>query len=333
MSEQSPANTSRPWWVWLNVLGVDAVLTALLWMPLFGRVTGARLIPAEYAVLACAVWSVYTLDRMMDGLSAAGLRSERHIFAARRWLLLGAGVLLAAGCSAWLLGYEVREIVSRAGLKLMAGVACYFGVTWAARRNWAGLMGALTLGGVLTLGLMQGAVTGAVWPQMWRGALAGFLITVLYLTLRKEGAPAPWILPRKLLGGWLFGIGTALVPYAHLEMWRDLIFGSPVLLFGGVCALNSTGIRLWETEREDFETGLLCQLYPWMLAALIAGAGMEWVPADAWSRPLFAACGVAAFLLMIIHACRRKLSVSVLRALADGAMIFPAAITLWLLSR
>ena len=57
MSDTSdPNRLPGPWWVWLNVLGVDAVLAALLWLPLFAWGTGARLVKAEFVVLGCAVW-------------------------------------------------------------------------------------------------------------------------------------------------------------------------------------------------------------------------------------------------------------------------------------
>lgn len=327
-----PISARRPWWTWLNVLGLDAVITALLWLPLFAYASGARLLRAEYIVLGCAVWSIYALDRILDGLTASGMDGERHRFAGRHALLLICGVLAAAGLSAYYLAYIVREIVLDAGLKLMIAVGFYFGITWLSRRNWPGLIGAGTLCGLLAVALMQGTAmqTGPLWPHVWRAILTGFLITVLYTALKQPGAPAPWTLPRKLLGGWLFATGTALAPFAHLEMWRDLLMGSPVILFGVVCGLNSLGIRLWESTKPDFEESLLQKLFPWLLLAAAGGATTEWIVADEWSRPVLAACGLAALLLLAVHATSRFTTVSLRRALADGAMIVAAAAALLL---
>jgi hypothetical protein len=316
--------------VWLNVLGLDAVMTALVWMALFARVTGARLIPGEYVVLGCAVWCLYAADRMMDGMMPGDWQSERHRFARRRWRWLLAGIVAATALSAWLLAWHIREIVSLWGGKLLAAVALYFGVTFVSRRGWSGIVGAGSLGGLLAIGLMQGTATGMIWPQLWRGALAGILVTVLYLSLRHPGVPAPWTLPRKLLGGWLFAMGTALAPYAHKEQARELMFSGPVLMFGSVCALNSLGIRLWEGKQADFEHRLLSGLYPWMLVTVTAGAVMEWAVADQWSRLVLGSCGISAALMILLHMARRRLSVDKARSLADAAMILSAALMLGL---
>ena len=325
-----PAPPPRPWWIWLNVLGLDSVLAALCWMPLFARATDAQLVRAEYIVLGCAVWCVYAVDRIMDGGMAGGRRGERHLFALRRWPLLLAGVLLATGVSGWLLAFEVREIVLRWGVKFLAVIGFYFAVTWMSRRDWTGLAGAGGLAGLVAIGLMQGASSGVLWAQIWRGAFAGFLITAVYSSARQAGTPAPWVLPRKLLGGWLFATGTALASYAHREGWPNLFLDSQVVLFGVVCGLNSLGIRLWETERADLEATMLSRLYPWMILTAAAGAGMEWSVADRWTRPLFAACGAAALLLLALHATRHRTPVAFRRALADAAVIVPALAVIWL---
>ncbi len=317
----SPEKESRPWWVWLNVLGLDAVITALVWMPLFARVTNARLTLAEYVVLGCGVWCVYGLDRMTDGIMEGGPRRERHRFAARRWLPLGLGMLTAAGGSGWLLAFHVQEIVSLWGLRLLGGIGLYFVITWFSRRPWAGLVGACSFGGMIALGLMQGLSQEGLWPQVWRAALAGFIVTVLMLSLRKPGAPAPWTLPRKLMGGWLFAIGTSLAPHAHLEMWAELLFSAPVLLFGAVCALNSLGIRLWEDTARDFEQALLWQFYPWLLLTVAIGSGMEWSQGNDWTRPVFMACLLSSLLLLGLHRAGSRIPLGLRRSLADGVMI------------
>jgi len=256
---------------------------------------------------------------------AGGRRGERHVFARRHWWKLLAAMAVAAGVCAWLLGFVIAEIVSVWGLRLLAAVAVYFCITWLSRREWPGMTGAGALCCLVAIGLMQGLAADEVWPHVWRGAIAGILIAVLIFAITRAGATAPWTLPRKLLGGWLFALGTALAPHAHMEAPRELLLGANILLFGTVCALNSLGIRIWETRDAGLEHVLLSALYPWMLVAAAAGAAMEWAAADSYSRPVLMACGIAASGLLVLHLLRRRFSTPALRALADAIMVFAAA--------
>lgn len=324
-----PPSPPRPWWLWGHVLGLDAVLAALAWLPLLAQSVSVKLharggfpFAPEYLLLGCAVWIVYVADRMLDGRMHNGPRRERHVFAALHWKVLVVALLAAAGVCEWLLGWHVREIVLRWGLKFSAVVAIYFTLTWLSRQAWAGAVASGGLAGLLALGFLQNA-TGMVWPQMWRGAVAGFLITVVVFTLRHPAAPAQWALPRKIFGGLLFAAGVALIPYAHSERWPQLVTDSPVLLLGLVCALNSLGIWLWENGAADYERRLLTALYPWMLLTAVAGAGMEYFTSNAMLQPPFLACGLAALLLLALHSLRGKLSAGLLRTLADAAVILP----------
>ena len=338
MSEPAaPIPSPRPWWVWVNVLGLDAVAAALVWMKLFAWSCRARMIWEEYAVLGSMVWILYIADRMVDGLMREGLRQERHTFAARHWrVLLPLMLALGAGCALLLL-YRIPQSVSMTGLKLGAGVAVYFVLTWVIRKNLAGLTGGLAACGCMAVALMQGnflrmdpgAGPADLWPHLWRGALAGVLLTVVFVTVRRSGAPAPWLLPRKFVGGWIFAIGTALAPFSHLEMWYELLFSPPVLIFGAVCAVNSIGIRLVEAapeEQANFEVALVRRLYPWITLIVAAGALSEWYATYTIARPLHGAAAAAALLLAVLYAGRRNISVPLYRALADAAVIAPAAV-------
>jgi hypothetical protein len=338
MSEPSaPQQNRRPWWVWVNVLGLDAVAATLVWMRLFAWSCRARMAWEEYAVLGGAVWILYMADRMMDGWMRQGPREERHVFASRHWRVLVPAMLAVGGACAWLLLYRVPESVLSAGWKLGAGVAGYFVLTLVIRKNLAGLTGGLAACGCMAVALMQGNLmriddgTGAgdIWPHLWRGALAGVLLTIVLVTVRRPGAPAPWLLPRKLMGGWLFAMGTALAPFCHREMYYELLFSPPVLTFGAVCAVNSLGIRMAETpaeERGRFDYALMQRLEPWVLIIVAVGALTEWHATYAIARPLHGAAAVAALLLTALHFLRGRISVPAQRALADAAVILPAAV-------
>lgn len=327
-----PDSSPRQYRSWLHILGLEAVLAALIWLPLFARATAVKLrpgpfhIPPEYLLLGCAVWCIYAADRMLDGLMRDGPRAERHLFAARQWVWLSVTILICTGVCAWLLLWHVQEIVLLWGLKLSVVVVGYFAVTWLSRQAWAGIAAAGGLAGLLALGLLQDP-GGMLFMKMWRAVIAGFLITITFLCVRHPGAPAPWVLPRKLLGGLLFATGTAIAPYARIERWPQLLTDSTVLLFGVVCMLNSLLIHLRERPQRDFERTVLHALYPWMALTAAAGAAMESRAADPWSRPVLLAAGIAALIFFILHYCRR-MSPELVRILADAAVIIPPAIML-----
>ncbi len=80
-----PATQARPrtpWWLWPNVLSLDAPLVAVLWQEALGRAHHVRLLPGCDLALGLAVWLIYIVDRTLDGFTAAPDQqlSVRHAF-------------------------------------------------------------------------------------------------------------------------------------------------------------------------------------------------------------------------------------------------------------
>ncbi len=87
-----------PWWLWPNLLAVDAPAVAVVWQRFLGDRLGAPVPIAATAALALTVWGVYLLDRRLDaGRGPADALADRHRFAGRRPRLVGG---LAAGALA-----------------------------------------------------------------------------------------------------------------------------------------------------------------------------------------------------------------------------------------
>lgn len=143
-----------PWWLWPNVLSLDAPAIALVWQQAFARAFGVPLVPAERIVLFLTVWTVYAADRVADGLrlGIADNSSPRHRFAFIHRRAFGVLVVVALGTIAALIGSLPRRTIL-AGLFLAALVGVYF--VWnqlaGARfgRGWAkeALVGILFAGG------------------------------------------------------------------------------------------------------------------------------------------------------------------------------------------
>ena len=74
--------SAAPWWLWWNLLSLDAPAVAIVWAALFARASGAKLQASEAIALVLSVWVIYTSDRLLDGWTArnrAGLQF-RHLF-------------------------------------------------------------------------------------------------------------------------------------------------------------------------------------------------------------------------------------------------------------
>lgn len=70
-----------PTWLWLNLLGLDAPIVALVWQDLAAHTFGNPLRASARIVLGFTVWAVYLADRLLD-IRAAGAapNTARHNF-------------------------------------------------------------------------------------------------------------------------------------------------------------------------------------------------------------------------------------------------------------
>ncbi|MDB4553977.1 hypothetical protein N9012_05970 [Akkermansiaceae bacterium] len=72
-----------PWWLWPNLLSLDAPLVALAWAWMFSNAWGVVSVPWQlWATLGVSVWIVYVLDRIVDASREgdAKLLDARHHF-------------------------------------------------------------------------------------------------------------------------------------------------------------------------------------------------------------------------------------------------------------
>lgn len=159
--------TNIPWWLWLNVLGLDAPLLAISWESLLAQCFGVNLTAAGCALLGLACWLVYATDYMFDGLRAAPgtVLAPRHaFFRAHRKPMF---VLIAAAAAGMLALAEVslRPAQFQDGLAISLAVAGYLAavhltpVKW--RNRWPR---EFTVAGLFTLGTFFW-----IWAQLHSG--------------------------------------------------------------------------------------------------------------------------------------------------------------------
>jgi hypothetical protein len=110
---------NTPWWLWWNVLCLDAPTVAGLWALLFARESGVSVSLPSIAVLIVMVWVIYTTDRALDarkGAKRVALK-DRHLFcAAHRISLTFLMVIGAAGSLCFASQYLRREELEAGGI-------------------------------------------------------------------------------------------------------------------------------------------------------------------------------------------------------------------------
>ena len=116
-----------PWWLWWNILSIDAPTVAAVWALLFAHASGLRLGAAELIDLSLIVWLIYTGDRLLDGWKVKSLAAlqERHRFCARHRVALAPMSVVAATGILWLTAEHLTPFETQAGLKLGAIVGAY----------------------------------------------------------------------------------------------------------------------------------------------------------------------------------------------------------------
>ncbi len=184
---------SIPWYLWLNVLNLDAPLITVAWQWLFARTAGYELRPVEVAALFLAVWAIYAGDRVLDGfrLSVGPTTAARHRFSQRHARVLAVGIGAVGLVGSWLALMFLSGRVLGAGAALGALVVGYFfwnqlaGARWG--RGWLkeAVVSVVFAGGAALVPL----VNAFAWEVAWEAtgfALVCFANCLLIARLERE---------------------------------------------------------------------------------------------------------------------------------------------------
>lgn len=80
MNESESRRNNIPWWLWPNVLNLDAPIVAVVWQEMFARVVGEQLTAEHRWLLFLAVWQIYFVDRWLDSRRDPEIQTDRHRF-------------------------------------------------------------------------------------------------------------------------------------------------------------------------------------------------------------------------------------------------------------
>lgn len=301
-----------PFWLFPNLLSIDAPLVAVAWMWMLAQALRVEYIPlTSWWVLPLSIWCVYVLDRLIDNWTHPEVRqaSPRHRFHWRwRWIFL-IGSVSAAGLCMYEALYVLPRSMFSAGLVLMVLCVAYFALAWFrteevpyVKNFLAGMIFAMGVG------IPVNAANASLLVADFNDIIFAFRNTGLVDAI------------------WNFGLmilRTLMVIFYHCrEVW----------VFGALCMMNITAIDLWEradaAESEEKAYSHEATLTLGLVVLAAGGLFFAALYADEYSKPFFYAVMVAAASLQVINHYRDRFSLNAQRVLADVALLVPLPVFL-----
>jgi hypothetical protein len=281
---RSVRRETTPWWLWCNLLSLDAPLVAVVWAGLFARSAGARLSVVETFVLGLSVWCIYITDRLLDTRSVLGAANlqPRHHFCRRHSLTLTILLVSAALAILWLTMRGLPEFEFRAGVALGAILILY----------------------MATIHALPLELASAVPKEL----AVGFLFaagTALPAWSHRASISADMLLC------WIFFALLCSLNCMSIECWERL----PQSRENGGDSQDVRGIVHWADSR----IGIMAMAFS---LVLIAGCWLINTSSDV--KLTFFALSLAFLFIFFLNHARRVLSRSALRVLVDAAIFVPA---------
>lgn len=118
-----------PWWLWPNLLSLDAPLVALGWAWMFSKAWGLVSLPGQlWVTLGVSVWIVYALDRILDARRSTDPKEldRRHHFHKRYARMFFVGIFLGATWCLYTVLFVLAQTVLYYGAFVMLCSAIYF---------------------------------------------------------------------------------------------------------------------------------------------------------------------------------------------------------------
>jgi hypothetical protein len=127
---------SAPWWLWPNLLSLDAPLVAVLWQGFLAQRFSLPLRPAVRITLFLTVWAIYLFDRILDAQKPA-VRQEpaRHRYSRRYSKWMAALLVAVASGDTAIAILWLRPAILFDGLIPLAGVLVYLAIVHLARKR------------------------------------------------------------------------------------------------------------------------------------------------------------------------------------------------------
>jgi len=255
---------SAPWWLWPNLLSLDAPLVAVLWQGFLAYRFSLPLRPVARVVLGLTVWAIYLLDRLLDARRPA-FHGEpaRHRYYRRNSNLMTALLAVVAITDALAAILWLRPSILREGMLPLAGVLIYLSTVHLIGKSFA-VPKEIAAALLFTAGTFVAAWAALPCPQLAWAAAAFFVLCLANiiaieawewreLSPGTAGAPHPYT--RWLARTYLFWVPAAVVVSALLG--RNEWYASIAVSAGACVALFWIGRRVSLEARRAMVDGML----------------------------------------------------------------------------
>lgn len=241
-SSPSRSGTKKrvPWWIWPNLIGIDAPIVAVCWALAILRVNQRE--PDVWKVLSLflAVWTIYLLDRWFDARHPEPEPNLRHEFGKRHRPMIGSAAAVIGVVALMVAALKLDYLTLFGGLTIAVLIGGYFFVfVWLAR--WPGKELGCGLG--FGCGVMLAAGEQAASP-IALGLIAVATVNCLVIRFAEDLAPSsPW------LKGMTGGLAAAVpLGYARLAVEHGVSETWPLDLALSLSALLLVGLWLAEAK-------------------------------------------------------------------------------------
>jgi len=336
----APSTTSNPrvpWWLWLNVLSLDAPIVAVLWQAALATVHDIHLPQVCYLTLGLAVWLIYMVDHTLDGLGNVDPKrvTARHAFYRRNRMLFMFVVIPAATLLLGLLALTaIPQGIMWRGFILGMVVGVYL-LHYAARKTrWLYITGNMIVafvgGGVLWV------LPVALAYKLLYGSVLLLLLGVSFTRNIQQGFR---LLPKELVCGYLFAVGSSLCVNFYTYDQHGGPSSLETIVFGLLCTLNCIGIACYERDIDlKNDPNAITQTWPgiarvYPILLLTLGALTLYTFGQHLTLVMVyysLGIGLSTILLGLVHHQAKRLNPELSHVLADAALAVPMLIMVML---
>lgn len=312
-----------PWWLWPQVLSLDAPLVAVLWGAALAKSHYLHLPAAFLEALGLAAWLIYLVDRVADDEPQTRLPSARHRFCQRHRRIVWPVIVAAGAWLVWLVLARLPVGLIGQGMAVAMLAVLYLAVFAAHRRAWL-FRGLVLLALAIALSFvlqMPGTGVAAWW---WRAGLGMVVALVFLRLLLSQGHHKPGMLAafKEPLAALLFTLGCSTGVHFWAPPEHGVLCDETWLLWG-LFTLNLWGIKAAERFHET--PGLPLPVDQIVLATLLILAGEMSKGSSVGPGSLMVCMQFSALLLGLLPLVIRRVSLSLYHVLADGALVLPLA--------
>jgi hypothetical protein len=160
------------------------------------------------------------------------------------------------------------------------------------------------------------------------GLITACFLILYYIIRLKRGSHQTSVIPREILCGMIFGLGTVIAPHAFLPEGNLAQFIIAALLLGLLCSANCVLISVWEKEEDiagndNSIATASSRILPYMSKALTALILIASAMAFLGPCSIHLAVTASASALRLLLHFEQHLSNRALRVLTDAVLLSP----------